>query len=304
MKKINIITIAVILLSLAGGNAYSQNLRVRSNSKWDIVEITKPKKEKEKKPKAEFSRKEGVYLRPEVAVGLFSGKNEEGSTTIFAHGGYANLNVNYQVKPFLTAGIGVGYQTALGSYSYNYYKFNGDSYPKDITTEFDPLKAIPVYANARLYLGTGKCQPYFDFKVGYSIPLNSSTVDIYRSYITTGVTQYVPQNDGTSIYCIQDTWNQYDKNASISGLFGAVGFGFSAKDFAFGIEADFLNWVYNTKKTRHTELRPNGMPQWEYESTLASHNVTTDLMNSGNENEARTMISFKIDYNIPILIRK
>ncbi len=303
MKSIRMIVIAVVMLSLAGGNAWSQDLNRRTTRQWDVMEVAaqpKPKKEKKAKTPSEFSRKKGIYLRPEVGGGLFLTDDENGDLFSPGFGAYAAVVANYQLTPMISAGLGVGYMCAWGSYSYSFYRYNNDIDRTSITTKYDPIAAVPVFANARLYLSGGKCQPFFDVKLGFMVGLNSSTVDVTRRYTSIGNPFTTTLSDGSSYYGATDTWNQYDDVAKLSGIYGGLAFGLSFRNFAVGIEADMVNWVYNQSKSQHVEVRPNGLPDWEYQSGLATHNTVTALGGSGDENKSRTLLSFRLDYNIPV----
>lgn len=300
MKKLFKITIAIIILSLSFGNVYAQEVQLKTASKGEVVEEIKPAKPKKEKVKTEFTREKGFYLRPEIGGGIYFG-DKDGVLSMPGFGGMVTLDFGYQITRRISAGIGIGYQFAKGNYSYNYYEYNNDYQPHQAKKSYKAINSVPIYADVRFYLSETKCQPYFDFKLGYMIGANEPVVDISRTFTSVGNSY---EETGSSYwYGVWDSWNQYDEKAKMSGFYGAVSFGLSIRNFGIGIEADLVRWAYQSDKTKHKEFRPNGLPEWEYEQSVANRNIVTPMMSSNEYYQYYGMVSLKLEYNIPLIIK-
>lgn len=300
MKRYFTIFAMIVALSLVCESAFSQKIELKTVGKGEMVaglKKVKPQKpQKEKKPKTEFSREKGVYLRPELEGGVYLG-NRNGYTYLPGIGGAFSLNIGYQVAPAFAVGIGVGYQIAApGNMRYPYYLSNHDSDVRYKTQSSSPLQALPVYANIRFYMSNTKCQPFFDLKVGGIIGLKSSLVSIDRNFATVGNEYYDATNEW---YGIWDTWHQYDETAKMQGFYGTLTFGFTVRNFGIGLEASLMQWSYESEKSLHKEFRPNGIPEWEYEQTVSKMNETTHELSSGVYRKIRGMVALKLEYTIP-----
>lgn len=306
MKRTFRIAIAIIILSLTFGNAYGQN-KVQLQTVWKgavIEEVKKPKPQKPKKEKVqtEFTRVKGFYLRPEIGGGIYFGE-KNGNSYVPGAGGMATLDFGYQITPAVSAGIGIGYQFCKGSYSYNYYEYNGDHSQRSAKQSYKAINSIPLYADARVYLSDTKCQPYFDLKLGYIIGVSDPVVSVSRSYISTG-NPYSSGSGDNYWYGEWDSWNQYDNKASMSGFYGALSFGLSIRNFGIGIEADLMRWVFQSDKNYHKEFRHNGLPDWEYDQVIAGNNVVEPVLTSGEYPQYHGMVALKLEYNIPLISKK
>ena len=305
MKRVLNTIIALMVMSLISGNVFAQTVKLQTVRKGEVVEEArkpKPKKVKPEKEKTEFSRAKGLYLRPEIGGGLYFG-NKDGNSFVPGAGGMITLDFGYQITPALSAGIGIGYQFAMGNYSYNYYEYNQDTHLREAKQTYKPLSSIPLYADFRVYLSDTKCQPYFDLKLGYIIGVTSQVVSSRRNYISTG-NWYTDGSGANQWGGVWDSWNQYDDYAKMSGFYGALSFGLAIRNFGIGIEADLLRWTYESQKVFHKEFRHNGLPDWEYDQVVAGRNETQPGLSSGEYYRNHGMVSLKLEYNIPITPKK
>lgn len=300
MKRIINITISIIVLSLISSSVFSQNVQLQVAKKGEVVEAVKKKPQKPKKEKTDFTREKAVYIRPEIGAGVLLG-NRNGHTYSPGFTGLVGLNIGYQVLPSLAVGLGVGYQFAIGKYSYPYYNYNEEDFMTEASRTTKPYQSLPIYANVRWYMTETKVQPYLDLKLGYLIGVKKALVDVTRNYDDVGV----PESSGSGanyFYGVWDSWNQYDDYAKMQGFHGALAVGFSVKNhFGMCIEASLVNIVYESEKVYHKEYRTNGMPEWEYEQVVSKKNTTKQLSSSQNYSKLHGMLSLKLEYNIPII---
>ena len=100
-------------------------------------------------------REKGFVIRPEI--GITSGWESKSNQLFgyFLQGSFVyNFNANFN------AGIGTGA---------HYYEWNH-------VGEKDDIFSLPIYANIRIYFCNKKVSPFFDFKIGYNIPLSEGKV--------------------------------------------------------------------------------------------------------------------------------
>lgn len=306
MKRLFKIAVAIIILSLTFGNVSAQNkVQLQTVGKGAIVEeAKKPKPQKPKKEKVhtEFSRVKGFYLRPEIGGGFYFGEKDYHSY-IPGFGGMATLDFGYQITPRISAGIGIGYQFCKGSYSYNYYEYNSDNHTRNTKQSYKAINAVPLYADVRFYLSENECQPFFDLKLGYVFGASNPVVSVSRNFLSTG-NPYLEGTGDTYLYGIWDSWNQYDEKAAMNGFYGSLSFGIAIRNFGIGIEADLLRWVYQSDKSYHKEIRPNGMPEWEYQQSISGRNEVRPILSSGEYAQFHGMVALKLEYNVPIIPKK
>lgn len=287
----------IVALSLVCGSAYSQKIELKTVGKGEMAAGQKKvKPQKEKKPKTEFSREKGFFLRPELGGGVYLG-NRDGYTYLPGAGGSFALNFGYQFAPSFAMGVGVGYQFAMtGNVRYPYYLTIYDTDLMYTTQSSAPMHSLPVYANLRLYMSDTKCQPFLDLKVGGIIGLKSSLVSIDRSYVSVGNAFYEQESQW---YGVWDSWHQYDETAKMQGFYGTVTLGFTVRNFGIGLEAGLMQWSYESEKTLRKEFRHNGLPDWEYEQTVSKRNTSEHELSSGVYRKMQGMVSLKLEYTIP-----
>ena len=192
-----------------------------------------------KKEHPKSGREKGWVIRPEIEPGM--GFSEEGS---FGLRGLAC----YQFNPYWSVGGGLGYLIDF------YYR---EKYDHDYTYDSRP-SSIPVFANARVYFIDRKWSPFFDFKIGYMIPL------------MTGVERY------EYLYS-DDSWHRSEYKDTMQGFLISPTLGVQFKGFDFGINVTWLN-VYHTYKE-----------EW--------HNYWDDVTHTDYENRSLGYIGLTLAYN-------
>lgn len=130
-------------------------------------------------------REKGFVIRPEMTLAAIIGNCT-----------FTNLNATfaYQLNPYFTIGAGTGLNR-FSSAGWNTY---------------ESIRAIPLYANARVYFCDRKWSPFFDLKIGFDIPLNQTY------YIET------------------DSYYYREYRYSLKGLVLCGTFGVQYKNFDFG----------------------------------------------------------------------
>jgi len=153
------------------------------------IVVTSTTASTEKTPKTKSIRQKGLVVRPEVGTG--PGWFFTGSQLSMAISAYCNIN--YQYNPYLSFGGGIGY---------NFIHYSGRTIN---------VSSLPLFANIRVNILDKKNSPFFDWKLGFNLPLNTSKL-------------YVP----------------YESNRLI-GFNSDFNFGLQVNNFSFGLG---LLWYY------------------------------------------------------------
>lgn len=292
MKKIFRISILLTLTALMCLNVNAQQVETVTVRHGEVGDIEIPKPKKVKPAKTEFSREKGLLLR--IDLGAQAILNQDFN----AAGWNAFATVGYQLSPMISVGAGIGYFMNFTHYSKAYYLYNNDYNisHKHITTK--PINSLPIYLNARVHFTQNRCQPFLDLKLGYMAGLNTVVTDCSVRYTSTG--NYYANGTGASFWDgFWDSWHQYDTYSKMRGFYASLAFGLSIENFDICIEASPVWWLLHQEKVYHKEFRPNGLPDWEYEQTVAQRNTTQSLMKSENYHSLTGLIGLKIAYTIP-----
>jgi len=123
-------------------------------------------------------RRIGLAVRPEISGVLITADRINSATKSMDF----SLNVVYQIKKKLSLGVGAAY---------------------DITK--DAGNFVPVYFNLRGYFNNRLSSPYYDIRIGYSIPTSEKKKDLstneISSYLTSQIKRaYVRFGVGMDIY--------------------------------------------------------------------------------------------------------
>lgn len=145
-------------------------------------------------------RVKGLVIRPELGI-TYIFYNPEG---FFLS---ANATIAYQFNPYFAVGVGTGIDNTFCSNPYYESTHTG----------------LPIYVNARAYFLDRKFSPYFDFKVGYHLPLNLcfSHVSIYgfkmKGLLASGTigVQYHGFDLGITLSCFGTTHYDLDPESNV-----------------------------------------------------------------------------------------
>ena len=185
-----------------------------------------------KKERPKSGREKGWVIRPEIEPGM--GFREEGSL------GLRGVAC-YQFNPYWSIGGGLGY--FIDFYYRKEYGYTYDSRPS----------SIPVFANARVYFIDRKWSPFFDFKIGYMIPLMSG-VERYEQHFYEG-------------------WYRSTHTDTMRADLFSPTLGVQFKGFDFGINATWLN-VYHTEEHQwHSDFN-NDINTYDNNSSFAYIGLT------------------------------
>lgn len=300
MKRITITAIAVFILSLTCTSVHAQKVEPNEKAIKGKTEYVK-KKQPRIREKKTLSRDQGIFIRPELGIGLFTRSVGDSYRIRFnteAFGFMGGLTVGFQFNNFISAGVSVDYLGALGRYRYSYYNLNNDDQFTTTTQFYDKvLASLPVKLNARICVNDDPTQFFIDLRLGFMIPLQATSVSTSRSYFRTGESY---THDGG--YYVMDRWYQYDNVARMAGITEGISIGLMNQNgWAFSIGVDAVTWKYKSTKSEVGQLRPNGRPQWEYDKIMeeVGANYSNQIMESDSYTQTWAMPYFKIDYTIP-----
>ena len=208
MKKTRLILALALLFSLAT-LAEAQIVVTSTTASTTHVKKEHPKSGREK----------GFVLRPEIEYGSgFMGKGSFGLRGVAC----------YQFNPYWSVGGGLGYLI--------------DFYDRtmDHSVFVSRPSSIPVFANARVYFIDRKWSPFFDFKIGYMIPLVSG-VERYDSTPVNASTYY-------------ESWIRRTDTDTMRGFLISPTLGVQFKGFDFGINVTWFNVYHTREEHRHNDF--------------------------------------------------